>query len=91
MGLALSVVLAYTITQGLKNLFGKPRPNMLDRCNPDITNINKYSVGNFSEKFNVEWILVDVAICQQTDKSFLNDGFQSFPSEHASSRLSINE
>jgi membrane-associated phospholipid phosphatase len=91
MGLALSAVLAYTVTQGMKNIFGKPRPNMLDRCNPDITNISKYSIGNFAERFNAEWILVDVGICQQTDKGFLDDGFKSFPSGHASSKFTLKE
>ena len=83
LGLALSLAAAFLITSGMKNLFGKPRPDLLSRCNPDLANIGKYAVGGFPnalEGFNV----VSAGICRQTDTSLLNDGFRSFPSGHSS-------
>jgi len=67
----------------MKNLFGKPRPDLLARCNPDLQDIAKYAVGglpNTLEGFSV----VSAGICQQNDSSLLDDGFRSFPSGHAS-------
>lgn len=83
LGLALALASAFLITNGMKNLFGKPRPDLLSRCQPDIQNISEFmfaGVPNNLEGFNV----VSAAICQQTDKSKLDDGFRSFPSGHAS-------
>jgi len=83
LGLGLSLAAAFLITNGMKNLFGKPRPDLLSRCNPDLQNVAQYAVGGFPnalEGFNV----VSAAICQQSDKSLLNDGFRSFPSGHSS-------
>ncbi|KUJ20366.1 acid phosphatase/Vanadium-dependent haloperoxidase [Mollisia scopiformis] len=83
LGLALSCAAAFFITNGMKNLFGKPRPDLLSRCEPDVINIANYTVGGFPnalEGFNV----VSAAICKQTDKSMLNDGFRSFSSGHSS-------
>lgn len=85
LGLAMSLATAVAITEGLKN-FGKPRPNALARCRPDLANIQNYYVGGFyAEGFSNRWALVSVDICQQTDRSVLNDGFQSWPSGHSSS------
>ncbi|KAF8867063.1 PAP2-domain-containing protein [Acephala macrosclerotiorum] len=83
LGLALSCAAAFLITSGMKNLFGKPRPDILSRCEPDIINIANYTIGGFPnalEGFNV----VSAAICKNTDKSKLDDGFRSFPSGHSS-------
>ncbi len=82
LGLGLSLASAFLITNGMKNLFGKPRPDLLSRCNPDLQNIAKYALDSAPNAlgFNV----VSAAICQQTDKSLLNDGFRSFPSGHSS-------
>jgi membrane-associated phospholipid phosphatase len=75
---------AFFITQGVKNLFGKPRPDLLARCMPDYDNIAKYRVSDYGARFNQEWVLVTSGICQQTDKALLDDGFRSFPSGHSS-------
>ncbi|KAF1990799.1 PAP2 domain-containing protein [Aulographum hederae CBS 113979] len=88
MGLALSLASAYMITQGMKNLFGKPRPDLLSRCNPDMGNLEAFSVGNYGARFNPQWVLVSADICTQTDIDLLDDGFRSFPSGHASASWS---
>ncbi|TVY46102.1 Diacylglycerol pyrophosphate phosphatase [Lachnellula subtilissima] len=83
LGLALSLAAAFLITSGMKNLFGKPRPDLLSRCNPDLANAALYAVGGFGnpgESTN----LVSHTICQNKHKSVMNDGFRSYPSGHAS-------
>ncbi|KAI4101796.1 MAG: hypothetical protein L6R37_004773 [Teloschistes peruensis] len=83
MGLGLSLALAFFFTQGMKNLFGKPRPDLLSRCQPDYENQAKYQLGGFPTVLNGVF-LVSATICQQKDKGILNDGFSSFPSGHSS-------
>ncbi|KAL9576641.1 MAG: hypothetical protein Q9212_006934 [Teloschistes hypoglaucus] len=83
MGLGLSLALAFFFTQGMKNLFGKPRPDLLSRCQPDYENQAKYQLGGFPTVLN-GMFLVSATICQQKDKGILNDGFSSFPSGHSS-------
>ncbi|KAK9794469.1 putative PAP2 superfamily-domain-containing protein [Seiridium cardinale] len=83
LGLALSLAGAWFITSGMKNLFGKPRPDLLSRCEPDYANEAAHYVlagqaGGFGK-------LVYATICQSTDKSKLDDGFRSYPSGHSSS------
>ncbi|KAH7371913.1 PAP2 superfamily-domain-containing protein [Cadophora sp. MPI-SDFR-AT-0126] len=83
LGLALALAASFLITQGMKNLFGKPRPDLLSRCHPDLANSSQYIVGGFpntQEGFN----LFSAAICKNPDKSILDDGFRSFPSGHSS-------
>lgn len=83
LGLALALASSFLITQGMKNLFGKPRPDLLSRCQPDLANAEQYVVGGFPnarEGFN----LFSAAICKNTDSDILNDGFRSFPSGHSS-------
>jgi len=88
MGLALSFVLALLVTQGIKNMFGKPRPDLLARCQPDLTNIAAHVVGGYGQDISSRWTLVSYTICTQTDKSILDDGFRSFLSGHSSSSWS---
>ncbi|OTB03077.1 hypothetical protein M426DRAFT_61120 [Hypoxylon sp. CI-4A] len=91
LGLALSLISAWIITQGMKNLFGKPRPDLLSRCQPDFANVMKYVVGfntpsddgTFSGPYNGQ--LVSGDICKNPDKDLLDDGFRSYPSGHSSS------
>ncbi|KAI3332457.1 acid phosphatase/Vanadium-dependent haloperoxidase [Xylariaceae sp. AK1471] len=86
LGLALSLISAWIVTQGMKNLFGKPRPDLLSRCMPDIPNVLKHIVG-FSglEATSYNGQLVSASICTNPDKAFLDDGFRSYPSGHSSS------
>ncbi|KAI0595006.1 PAP2 superfamily-domain-containing protein [Biscogniauxia sp. FL1348] len=91
LGLALSLVSAWIITQGMKNLFGKPRPDLLSRCMPDYEHVNLYIVGfntpsdNGSLNGPYNGQLVSGDICKNPDHSFLDDGFRSYPSGHSSS------
>ena len=82
-GLALSCATAWIITNGMKNLFGHWRPDLLSRCDPDIINIANYAVGGYPNTTEGSY-LVTWEICQTTDQSLLDDGFRSFPSGHAS-------
>ncbi|KAL8696027.1 MAG: hypothetical protein Q9201_007860, partial [Fulgogasparrea decipioides] len=83
LGLGLSLALSFFFTQGMKNLFGKPRPDLLSRCHPDYENQANYALGGFPTVLN-GFYLVSSTICQQKDQGILNDGFSSFPSGHSS-------
>jgi hypothetical protein len=72
------------IFTGVKSLTGKPRPNFLSICDPDIDNIGKYTVGGFGKGLGV---MVSVDICRQSDVGKLKDGFRSFPSGYATSEF----
>jgi membrane-associated phospholipid phosphatase len=73
------------ITQGMKLLFGKPRPDLLSRCDPDLNRIRETAVNPIVEEvFNPAWVLVTDAICKNTNQDIMRDGFKSFPSGHAS-------
>lgn len=83
-GLALAVATAFFITQGSKNLFGKPRPDLLARCQPDLSNIAAHVVGGLGQDISARWTLVSSSICTNGDTRVVNDGFRSFPSGHSS-------
>lgn len=74
------------IVTGLKNLIGKPRPDMLARCIPNVANLDQYIVGGYGNNVLRGLVLVNQGICTQTNLSTLNDGFRSFPSGHSSSK-----
>jgi len=84
MGLGLSFALAFFITSGIKNLIGKPRPDLLARCQPDLNDIAAHVVGGYGQDISQRWTLVSSSICTQTDTKLLNEGFRSFLSGHSS-------
>ena len=84
LGLGLSLAGAFFITSGLKDVVGKPRPDFLARCDPDLSNVAAYMVGGLGLKEASAPILVNISICQNTDLSIVKDGFAAFPSGHSS-------
>jgi len=84
MGLGVSLAGVYMVTQGLKDLMGKPRPDLLARCNPDLSKIAVFAVGGLGRQMTGAPNLVTWQICQNQSKQLTNDGFSSFPSGHAS-------
>jgi membrane-associated phospholipid phosphatase len=88
MGLALSLATAFMITQGMKLIFGKPRPDLLSRCQPDLSRISQALVNPVvANVAGPNWVMVTSDICTNPDRSRggeLMDGFKSFPSGHSS-------
>ncbi|KAI9849500.1 MAG: hypothetical protein M1837_004120 [Sclerophora amabilis] len=80
-GLALSLAWTFLITNAFKNLFGRPRPDLLSRCNPDVENAEQYAIGVKNAEGSI--VLVTWEICRGTAAD-LSDGFRSFPSGHCS-------
>ncbi|KAK7988185.1 lipid transporter atnI [Apiospora arundinis] len=87
LGLALSLTGAWFITSGTKNLCGKPRPDLLSRCQPDLDNLQQYIIGGTANVGNLTGLgqLVSANICKNPDVKLLEDGFRSYPSGHSSS------
>jgi membrane-associated phospholipid phosphatase len=83
LGLGLALASSFIITQGMKNLFGKPRPDLLSRCRPDIANKEKHLIGGIPE-IDPAFLLYSASICTNGDKHIFDDGFRSFPSGHSS-------
>ncbi|KAI9154854.1 membrane protein [Paramyrothecium foliicola] len=83
MGFVAANIISFFLTQGMKNLFGKPRPDLLDRCQPDLDNAGDHVVGGFTIG-SMAGQLYSVSICQQQDSRILDDGFRSYPSGHSS-------
>ncbi|KAJ2513204.1 hypothetical protein H4217_006468 [Coemansia sp. RSA 1939] len=75
LGLCLSLVLNMMITNSVKNLAGRLRPDFISRCNIDAGTVlpTEPTIG-----------LLTSAICNPTDKKVFNDGMRSFPSGHTS-------
>jgi membrane-associated phospholipid phosphatase len=84
LGLLLSLVSAWFFTSGMKNMFGKPRPDLLSRCEPDMENYKNYIIGGANPEQPL-FQLFSASICQQKDRAKLDDGFRSYPSGHSSS------
>ncbi|KAF3481479.1 diacylglycerol pyrophosphate phosphatase [Arthroderma uncinatum] len=85
MGLGVAYACTYAATEGMKVLFGKPRPDMLSRCDPDLSDIASHVVSGLGQKLAGAPELVSWTICRSTTETTLRDGFVSFPSGHASS------
>ncbi|GAA5883830.1 hypothetical protein JCM3774_002885 [Rhodotorula dairenensis] len=73
LGLLLSVSLTTVFTQVVKVCVGRPRPDLIDRCQPvqGATNAAVYG-------------LATVALCTVQTGHIIDDGFKSFPSGHSS-------
>lgn len=89
LGLALAVAGAFMATEGLKDLYGRPRPDMLARCDPDLSNIGDYVVGGLGGKVEGAPTVVSWEICRNRGKMLVVDGFVSFPSGHSSCEFSF--
>ena len=70
LGLFISLILTAFITDVIKNAVGRPRPDLLARCQP--------APGTPSEG------LVSIDVCTETRIHVLQDGWRSFPSGHSS-------
>ncbi|RCI11230.1 hypothetical protein L249_7318 [Ophiocordyceps polyrhachis-furcata BCC 54312] len=68
LGLLLSVGSAFFFISGIKNMCGKPRPDLLSRCEPDLARRDMYRVGGFAGEA-ASALLYSGKICQQKDKS----------------------
>ncbi|KAG8987421.1 hypothetical protein FRB90_003352 [Tulasnella sp. 427] len=73
LGLILSLGLTGTITNIVKITAGRPRPDLIARCQPSANAANAPLFG-----------LANASICTQTDIGILRDGFRSFFSGHSS-------
>ncbi|KAG8722401.1 hypothetical protein FRC08_002882 [Ceratobasidium sp. 394] len=73
LGLLLGLGTTGSLTQLVKVTVGRPRPDLIDRCQPmsGARDMSPYG-------------LVSVNICTQTDHARLKDGFRSFFSGHSS-------
>lgn len=87
LGLLLAVGSAFFFISGIKNMCGKPRPDLLSRCEPDIANRANFQIGGFKGEATGA-MLYSGSICQQKDKYKLDDGFRSYPSGHAATAAS---
>ncbi|KAH8825586.1 PAP2-domain-containing protein [Flagelloscypha sp. PMI_526] len=72
LGLILSLSLTGAITMLMKNTAGRPRPDLISRCNPPPDSVDP------------EFGLSNSSICRQTNVYIMRDGFRSFPSGHSS-------
>ena len=84
MGLGLGLATTFFFTAALKNLIGKPRPDLLSRCNLDPATVQQYALGGLGSQLPLWNLLISSTACRQPDTSKLNDGFNSFPSGHSS-------
>jgi len=86
LGLGVALTAAMLVTDGMKNLVGKPRPDLISRCAPDP---ERLASGNFSIG---DRYLFGVGICTSWDGvsraglgiDELHDGFRSWVSGHTS-------
>jgi membrane-associated phospholipid phosphatase len=84
MGLGVALAGVFLATEGLKDLIGKPRPDFLARCNPDLAKVAEFAVGGLGQRLQGAPNIVSWEICRTKTSLVLVDGFSSFPSGHAS-------
>lgn len=72
-GLFMSFTMTGVITQAIKLMVGRPRPDLIARCQPPAGAHDAAVYGLSTWK-----------ICTQKNFYILNDGFKSFPSGHSS-------
>ncbi|KAH8693249.1 PAP2 domain protein [Talaromyces proteolyticus] len=84
MGLALALAATFCATEGLKDVIGKPRPDLIGRCNPDLSNISRYAVGGLGRALPGAPTYVTLDICRNQDSNLRKDGFAAWPSGHSS-------
>ncbi|KAK2850656.1 hypothetical protein FQN49_005449 [Arthroderma sp. PD_2] len=70
LGLLATLLVTIFITDIIKNAVGRPRPDLISRCQP--------------EKGTPEHTLVEYTVCTSTNQHILNEGWRSFPSGHSS-------
>lgn len=70
LGLFISVLLTALLTDIIKNFVGRPRPDLVSRCDP--------------QQGTPKNELVTIAVCTETEHHKLHDGWRSFPSGHSS-------
>ncbi|OJJ49621.1 hypothetical protein ASPZODRAFT_986182 [Penicilliopsis zonata CBS 506.65] len=83
LGLGVALAGAFLTVQGLKDLIGKPRPDFLARCDPDLSKIKTYTVSGLGTELSGAPTLVTWEICRNKTSMVKGDGFASFPSGHA--------
>jgi len=72
LGLVLGLSMTGSLTQLTKLTVGRPRPDLLDRCQPIVGSVDPlYGLSNSS-------------ICTTSNDAIMLDGFRSFPSGHSS-------
>ncbi|KAL1980562.1 hypothetical protein VTN96DRAFT_3968 [Rasamsonia emersonii] len=84
MGLGVALAGVFVATEGLKDLMGKPRPDFLARCDPDVSKIATYAVSGLGKQVAGAPTLVTWEICRNQGYDVKVDGFASFPSGHSS-------
>ncbi|KAG8813838.1 hypothetical protein FRC17_001403 [Serendipita sp. 399] len=77
LGLGTSVVFAQLLTEYIKLVVGRPRPDFLSRCEPDAARVQEALNSTIVKLF-------DSTVCKTTNSRDLKDGFRSFPSSHSS-------
>ncbi|KAG9670457.1 PAP2-domain-containing protein, partial [Aureobasidium melanogenum] len=70
LGFGISLLTTLFITDVIKNAVGRPRPDLLDRCNP--------------KPGTPEHQLISYTVCTNPNHHVLHDGWRSFPSGHSS-------
>ncbi|KAJ2649487.1 hypothetical protein IWW40_003159 [Coemansia sp. RSA 1250] len=73
LGLAMSLILNMMVTNTVKNMAGRLRPDFIDRCNLNADQVQEPRIG-----------LLTSAVCNPTDEEVFLDGMRSFPSGHTS-------